>query len=175
MAENEEVVDQEGEITQPDLDQSEKPEIDYQLKFKEAQDLYVRTHADFENAKKRLEKDKAMALEYAYEKIASDLLPVIDALHAALQSAQKEEEGREAQPISQGLELTLHKMHEVLAKHGIECVECVAEFDPSVHNAVMHVSAEHKQEGEIVEVFQKGYKYKERLLRPAMVSIAKNN
>ncbi|WP_104695075.1 nucleotide exchange factor GrpE [Helicobacter salomonis] len=148
-----------------------KPEIDYQMKFKEAQDLYVRTHADFENAKKRLEKDKAMALEYAYEKIAQDLLPVIDALHGALESAQKEG----AQAIAKGLELTLHKMHEVLAKHGIECVECATEFDPNVHNAVMHVATEHKEEGEIVEVFQRGYRYKERLLRPAMVSVAKNN
>ncbi|WP_121021437.1 nucleotide exchange factor GrpE [Helicobacter vulpis] len=163
------------ELESASQEDTPKPDIDYQARFKEAQDLYVRTHADFENAKKRLEKDKAMALEYAYEKIACDLLPVIDALHAALESARKEEETRGERPISKGLELTLHKMHEVLAKHGIECVECVAEFDPSVHNAVMHVSAEHKQEGEIVEVFQKGYKYKERLLRPAMVSIAKNN
>lgn len=156
-------------------DSEQRLQIDYQSKFKEAQDLYLRTHADFENAKKRLEKDKMMALEYAYEKIAHDLLPVIDALHAALESARKEEEGSENQPICKGLELTLHKMHEVLAKHGIECIECVSSFDPNVHNAIMQVVAEHKQEGEIVEVFQKGYKYKERLLRPAMVSIAKNH
>ncbi|GMB94698.1 Heat shock protein GrpE [Helicobacter heilmannii] len=145
-------------------------QIDYQAKFKEAQDLYLRTHADFENAKKRLEKDKAMALEYAYEKIANDLLPVIDTLHAALKSAQQE--GSEA--VCQGLELTLQKMHEVLAKHGIECVECGLEFDPNLHNAIMQVQSDGQEEGQIVEVFQKGYKYKERLLRPAMVSIAKN-
>ncbi|BEG57856.1 Heat shock protein GrpE [Helicobacter sp. NHP21005] len=145
-------------------------QIDYQAKFKEAQDLYLRTHADFENAKKRLEKDKAMALEYAYEKIANDLLPVIDTLHAALKSAQQE--GSEA--VCQGLELTLQKMHEVLAKHGIECVECDTDFDPHLHNAIMQVQAQGQEEGQIVEVFQKGYKYKERLLRPAMVSIAKN-
>ncbi|CRF40484.1 nucleotide exchange factor GrpE [Helicobacter ailurogastricus] len=148
-----------------------EPQIDYQAKFKEAQDLYLRTHADFENVKKRLEKDKAMALEYAYEKIAQDLLPVIDTLHAALKSAQQE--GSEA--VCQGLELTLQKMHEVLAKHGIECVECDTDFDPNLHNAIMQVQAQGQEEGQIVEVFQKGYKYKERLLRPAMVSIAKNN
>ncbi|WP_104625581.1 nucleotide exchange factor GrpE [Helicobacter felis] len=153
------------------VETAQEPAIDYQAKFKEAQDLYLRTHADFENVKKRLEKDKSMALEYAYEKIAQDLLPVIDTLHAALQSAKQE--GSSA--ISEGLELTLQKMHEVLAKHGIECVECASDFDPHLHNAIMHVQADHKEEGQIVEVFQKGYKYKERLLRPAMVSIAKNN
>lgn len=151
--------------------QEQEPQIDYQAKFKEVQDLYLRTYADFENVKKRLEKDKAVALEYAYEKIASDLLPVIDTLHAALESARKEEN----KAISDGLELTLQKMHEVLSKHGIECVECGIDFDPHLHNAIMHVQAEHKEEGQIVEVFQKGYKYKERLLRPAMVSIAKNS
>ncbi|MFC3847308.1 nucleotide exchange factor GrpE [Helicobacter baculiformis] len=171
-----ELLEEEGNTQELQESNTEsKPSIDYQAKFKEAQDLYLRTHADFENAKKRLEKDKAMALEYAYEKIAHDLLPVIDALHAALESAQKEEETSKDRPISKGLELTLQKMHEVLAKHGIECVECVSGFDPNLHNAVIHVVAEHKEEGEIVEVLQKGYKYKERLLRPAMVSIAKNN
>ncbi|WP_104760712.1 nucleotide exchange factor GrpE [Helicobacter cetorum] len=152
--------------------QEEENKENFELKYKEMHEEYLRVHADFENVKKRLEKDKSMALEYAYEKIALDLLPVIDALLGAHKSAT--EENKES-AISKGLELTIEKLHEVLAKHGIEGIECLEEFDPNFHNAIMQVKSEEKENGQIVQVLQKGYKYKERVLRPAMVSIAKND
>ncbi|WP_231222938.1 nucleotide exchange factor GrpE [Helicobacter pylori] len=145
---------------------------DFELKYKEMHEKYLRVHADFENVKKRLERDKSMALEYAYEKIALDLLPVIDALLGAHKSAAEEDK---ESALTKGLELTMEKLHEVLARHGIEGIECLEEFDPNFHNAIMQVKSEEKENGKIVQVLQQGYKYKGRVLRPAMVSIAKND
>ncbi|MCQ2777521.1 nucleotide exchange factor GrpE [Helicobacter pylori] len=145
---------------------------DFELKYKEMHEKYLRVHADFENVKKRLERDKSMALEYAYEKIALDLLPVIDALLGAHKSAAEEDK---ESALTKGLELTMEKLHEVLARHGIEGIECLEEFDPHFHNAIMQVKSEEKENGKIVQVLQQGYKYKGRVLRPAMVSIAKND
>lgn len=144
---------------------------DYQSKYLELEKEYLRTHADFENVKKRLEREKSLALEYAYEKIAKDLLPVLDTLEKALESAinSNANEG-----IIQGLELTIENLCKVLNKHGIECIMCEDEFDPNIHECVIQVPCNDKLEGQIVQVLQKGYKYKERVLRPAMVSIAKN-
>ncbi|GAA7724294.1 nucleotide exchange factor GrpE [Helicobacter pylori] len=145
---------------------------DFELKYQEMREKYLRVHADFENVKKRLERDKSMALEYAYEKIALDLLPVIDALLGAHRSAAEVDK---ESALTKGLELTMEKLHEVLAKHGIEGIECLEEFDPNFHNAIMQVKSEEKENGKIVQVLQQGYKYKGRVLRPAMVSIAKND
>ncbi|MDO7252591.1 nucleotide exchange factor GrpE [Helicobacter cappadocius] len=170
--ENQEEI-QDQDISKEDSSKQEDTpkQEDYEKKYQELQENYIRVHADFENTKKRLEKDKYQALEYAYEKIARDLLPIVDTLEKALQSA-KETSGAEG--ISQGLELTLDNLHKVLAKHGIEGISCSENFDPNFHDAIMQVPAEDKQDGDIVQVLQKGYKYKERVLRPAMVSIAKN-
>ncbi|GAA7114751.1 nucleotide exchange factor GrpE [Helicobacter pylori] len=159
--EMQEVSEKECEITE-----------DFELKYQEMREKYLRAHADFENVKKRLERDKSMALEYAYEKIALDLLPVIDALLGAHRSAIEVDK---ESALTKGLELTMEKLHEVLAKHGIEGIECLEEFDPNFHNAIMQVKSEEKENGKIVQVLQQGYKYKGRVLRPAMVSIAKND
>ncbi|WP_121073918.1 nucleotide exchange factor GrpE [Helicobacter pylori] len=159
--EKQETSEKEGEIKE-----------DFELKYQEMREKYLRAHADFENVKKRLERDKSMALEYAYEKIALDLLPVIDALLGAHKSAVEVDK---ESALTKGLELTMEKLHEVLARHGIEGIECLEEFDPHFHNAIMQVKSEEKENGKIVQVLQQGYKYKGRVLRPAMVSIAKND
>ncbi|WRG84217.1 nucleotide exchange factor GrpE [Helicobacter pylori] len=164
--------EQQGEEMQEASEKECEIKEDFELKYKEMHEKYLRVHADFENVKKRLERDKSMALEYAYEKIALDLLPVIDALLGAYKSAA--EENKES-ALTKGLELTMEKLHEVLARHGIEGIECLEEFDPNFHNAIMQVKSKEKENGKIVQVLQQGYKYKGRVLRPAMVSIAKND
>jgi molecular chaperone GrpE len=141
-------------------------------KAKEAEDKYLRTHADFENIKKRLEKEKYQAIDYASEKFAKDLLTTMDTLEMALQSANGEADPSELiDKMKEGIELTLKNMVTTFEKHDISVVE-TEEFDPQVHNAVMQVDSDEKESGQIVQVMQKGYMYKERLLRPAMVSIA---
>ncbi len=164
--------EQQGEEMQEASEKEGEIKEDFELKYQEMHEKYLRVHADFENVKKRLERDKSMALEYAYEKIALDLLPVIDALLGAHKSAAEEDK---ESALTKGLELTMEKLHEVLARHGIEGIECLEEFDPNFHNAIMQVKSEEKENGKIVQVLQQGYKYKGRVLRPAMVSIAKND
>ncbi len=144
-------------------------------KLKECEDRYLRTHADFENVKKRLEREKYQLLEYAYEKFAKDLLPVIDSLEMAMQSSKNEQlDSKELlEKLQEGIGLTLENFAKAFNKHGIDLIECEGEFDPHLHDAVMQVASEEHDEGQIVQLLQKGYKYKERVLRPSMVSICK--
>ena len=142
-----------------------------EAKAKEAEDKFLRTHADFDNIKKRLEKEKYQAIDYASEKFAKDLLSTMDTLEMALQSATAEGSSDELiEKLKEGIELTIKSMLTTFEKHDISVVE-TDEFDPQVHNAVMQVESESHETGQIVQVMQKGYLYKERLLRPAMVSI----
>ncbi|WP_299549918.1 nucleotide exchange factor GrpE [uncultured Helicobacter sp.] len=149
-----------------------------QAQIAELKEQYVRAYADFENTKKRLERDKDQALEYAYEKIAKDLLPSIDTLEIALKSIQDSKTSDAAQDailgkIEEGIALTLENLLKSLAKHGIEPIATDGAFDPNFHDAILQVQSQEHNAGDIVTVMQKGYKYKERVLRPSMVSIAK--
>ena len=149
-----------------------------QAQIAELKEQYVRAYADFENTKKRLIRDKDQALEYAYEKIAKDLLPSIDTLEIALKSIQDSKDKGEnheeiLSKIQEGIALTLDNLLKTLAKHGIEPILTEGGFDPNFHDAIMQVQSEEHKSGEIVAEMQKGYKYKERVLRPSMVSIAK--
>jgi molecular chaperone GrpE len=140
-------------------------------KAQEAEDKYLRTHADFENIKKRLEREKYQAIDYASEKFAKDLLSTIDTLEMALQSANCDAPAEELLPkLKEGIELTLKNLVASFEKNNISAVDS-DEFDPEHHNAVMQVNSDDHEHGAIVQVLQKGYKLKDRLLRPAMVSI----
>ncbi|RXJ82231.1 nucleotide exchange factor GrpE [Arcobacter sp. F2176] len=146
-----------------------------EAKLKETEEKYLRVHADFENIKKRLEKEKYQAIDYASEKFAKDLLSPIDTLEMAL-AAEEAATNLSTEDLlaklKEGVELTIKNFYTAFEKHNITVVETDGEFDPNFHNAIMQVDSEDKQTGEIVQVMQKGYMLKERLLRPAMVSIA---
>lgn len=144
-----------------------EPTLEEQLQA--CEEKYLRVHADFENIKKRLEREKYQAIDYAQEKFATDLLPVIDTLRLALQT----EDAAAFDKLKEGVELTLDKLVKVFEKHGIEEVSGDGEFDPHCHEAVMQVPSEEHDENHVVQVLQTGYQYKERILRPAMVSICK--
>ena len=150
-------------------------QVDLEAKVKELQEEQLRIYADFENTKKRLNREKDQALEYAYEKIAKDLLPSIDTLEMALKTI-KESDSTQSEILAkmqEGISLTLDNLLKALAKHGIEPIDTQGEFDPNFHDAIMQVESENHKAGQIVAEMQKGYKYKERVLRPSMVSIAK--
>ncbi len=145
--------------------------LDAQNRAKEAEDKFLRTHADFENIKKRLEREKYQAIDYASEKFAKDLLSTIDTLEMALQSANMDAPAEELLPkLKEGIELTLKNLINSFEKNHVVAVDS-DEFDPEHHNAVMQVNSDEHEHGAIVQVLQKGYKLKDRLLRPAMVSI----
>ncbi|WP_297809660.1 nucleotide exchange factor GrpE [uncultured Helicobacter sp.] len=169
---------QENNELQEEMTEETDSKESLQLQISELKDQYMRTYADFENTKKRLIRDKDQALEYAYEKIAKDLLPSLDTLEIALKTICDSKEKSENQEdilnkIEEGIALTLDNLLKTLAKHGIEPILTEGGFDPNFHDAIMQVQSDAHQSGEIVAEMQKGYKYKERVLRPSMVSIAK--
>ncbi len=142
----------------------------------EYKDKYLRAHADFENAKKRLEKDKANAVAYANESFAKDILAVLDSFDNALssiESADKENASEVLEKMHEGVKLTYEQLRKVLEKNHIKEISCEGEFDPEVHQAIMQVDSDDHENGDIVQVMQKGYTIKDRVLRPAMVSTAK--
>jgi len=142
----------------------------------EAEEKVLRIHADFENSKKRLEKDKANAVAYANEAFASDMLSILDSFESAFASIDQIDTDDAAEAlakIKEGLELTYNQTLNVLKKHGVEEVAHEGAFDPEMHQAIMQVESDEHESGQIVQVMQKGYRIKDRTLRPAMVSTAK--
>lgn len=164
-----EIYDDVDEAGEPTLRSLEAENESLRARNKEIEENYLRVHADFENSKKRLEKDKYTALEYAYESMAKDLLPTLDTLDKALEEAQKLSDGKE---VAIGIEHTIGNLLKALNKHGIEVVPVDGDFDPNLHDAIMQVDSD-KPKGSIVATLQKGYRYKERTLRPALVSVSK--
>ena len=134
----------------------------------------IEAHADFENIKKRLEKDKITAVNFANESFARDLLGVIDALEMAL-NTQISEENEQAKSLKEGVSLTIESFKAALAKHGVKMIETSVggEFNPEIHNAMSYIESDSIASGFIAQIYQNGYMYNERILRPAMVLIAK--
>jgi len=136
-------------------------------------DKYARVHADFDNIKKRLEREKYTAVEYSNEKFAKDMIPVMDSLQGAINSASAEADKAELfDKLKEGIELTHKQFITALEKHGVTMVSHDEPFDPNIHNAVQTVDSEDVGSGQIVQTFQTGYKYKNRPLREAMVIVA---
>ena len=141
--------------------------------LKQSEEKFLRVHADFENIKKRLEREKYQAIDYASEKFAKDLLTPLDTLEMALASANADLSAEELLPkLKEGIELTIKSFITTFEKHNITKVDTTGEFDPNMHNAVMQVDSQNHESGQIVSELQKGYMLKDRLLRPSMVSIA---
>ena len=133
------------------------------------QDRLLRTAAEFDNYRKRVERERREHSEYAGADILTDMLPVIDDLERALQAA-----GGDAESYRRGVELIHKQMTDLLRKRGVKPIEAVGtQFDPRYHEAVMHeVSGEHS-EGEVMAELRRGYTLGDRLLRPAAVKVAK--
>ncbi len=168
--ESEEVVPTEEPCSEPEV-KSELEIVGEELAA--LKDKYARVHADFDNIKKRLEREKYSALEYANEKFAKDLIPVVDSLSMAIgASASEAEVAVLLEKLKEGVELTMKQLLSVLEKHGVTPVDEAEPFDPNIHNAVQKVDSEEHESGAIVTTFQKGFRYKERTLRDAMVVIA---
>jgi molecular chaperone GrpE len=140
---------------------------------KERDDLYdrlLRKTAEFDNFRKRVERDRKEMIEWAAADVISDLLSIVDDFDRALAA----DAPPEAQAYKAGLELIHRQLSELLKKRGVTQVEAMgADFDPHLHQAVAYEEAAGAREGEVVEVMAKGYKLGDRLLRPALVKVAK--
>jgi molecular chaperone GrpE len=140
---------------------------------KERDDLYdrlLRKTAEFDNFRKRVERDRKDMIEWAAADVISDLLAIVDDFDRALAA----EAPPEAQSFKAGLELIQRQLAELLKKRGVSTVDPLgADFDPHVHQAVAYEEVAGAREGEVVGVMAKGYKLGEKLLRPALVKVAK--
>ena len=137
----------------------------------EANDKYVRLYADFDNYKKIAARNKEDLLKYANEDLMVDILTVIDHLELALQHVTNNEA---SDSLTEGVTLTLKELKTVLEKHGLVEINSLAKpFDPSVHHAMSQIESEDAEENTIVKEFRKGYMLRDRVLRAAMVGVAK--
>jgi molecular chaperone GrpE len=130
----------------------------------ETNDKYLRTLAEYDNFRKRTVKERELIYQEAYMDAVKGIIPVVDNIERALEFAADENDKK-------GLELIVASVHGELEKMGVKEIETKT-FDPNLHNAVMHIDDESYGEGEIIEVFQKGYIYGERIIRYAMVKVA---
>ena len=129
-------------------------------------DKYLRLLAEYDNYKKRTVKERDAIELSAKADAFSAMLPLADNVERAVKSAG------DADSLKSGIEMALRQFFTELEKAGLEEIPTDIPFDPNLHNAVMHVEDESRGEGEIVEVFQKGYRIKDKVIRYAMVKVA---
>ena len=130
---------------------------------------YMRLMAEFQNYKRRAAKEKTDTLQYANEKIIGDILPVLDNFERALST-----EGGDIEAYAKGMQLIFEQLKKALENAGLEEIKAMDEaFDPNVHNAVMTQTDDEKEDGVITMVLQKGYKLRDKVIRPSMVAVNK--
>lgn len=136
-------------------------------KCKEYEEKFLRTAAEYENYRKRSEKEKEAIYSDALSFAVLGILPVMDSLEAAEDSLKNHSE-----EYTKGIKLLSTKFKEALKNLNVEAFGSVGEkFDPSIHNAISHIEEENDKQNEISKVFQKGYKSKNRIIRHAMVQV----
>jgi molecular chaperone GrpE len=134
-------------------------------------DRLLRKTAEFDNYRKRVERERVQQAEAAASDVVKELLPLVDNLERALR-AETGSDGVDA--YRRGVELIHQQLLDVLRRRGVRPIEALGtDFDPHFHQAVSHEMAEGRREGEVIEEFQRGYMLGDRLLRPAMVKVAK--
>ena len=155
---------------QPEQESQDSP-LDALRKEKDAlQDRLLRTAAEFDNYRKRVDRERRDQAESATADALTDLLPIVDDLERALKAPA----GGDGEGFRKGVELIHQQMLELLRKRGVKPIDAVgADFDPRYHQAVIQESSPDHREGEVMEEFARGYVLGDRLLRPAMVKVAK--
>ncbi|KPJ98823.1 MAG: hypothetical protein AMJ60_07030 [Desulfobacterales bacterium SG8_35] len=168
--------DERGEKTDEEIRQEGEKDMAAALdeamnKLQESEERVLRLAADFENTKKRLEREREISLKYAEENILKELLPGIDNIERAM------DQGKEANSIDsllEGVELTRNGLLATLEKYGVKAIESVGQpFDPNIHEAVAMEATGEMEPNMVLREFQKGYTYRERLLRPSKVIVSK--
>ena len=140
------------------------------LQIEELTDKYRRTMAEFDNFRKRTEKEKAAMYEIGARGIIDKLLPVVDNFERGLAAIPEEDK---ASAVAEGMDKIYRQLTKMLEDAGVKEIEAEgAEFDPNFHNAVMHVEDESLGENVVAEVLQKGYTYRDSVVRHSMVKVA---
>ncbi|AIF43381.1 nucleotide exchange factor GrpE [Virgibacillus sp. SK37] len=172
---------EDGKVEILDAEQEEKDTADEQLKLQEENEALkkekdevfqrmLRVQAEFDNYKKRSQREKEADRKYKSQDLVNELLPAVDNFERALQVETTEENAG----FVEGITMVYRQIKEALKSQGVEEIESVdKEFDPNLHHAVMQVEEEDKEPNIIVEELQKGYMLKDRVIRPAMVKVNK--
>ena len=169
--ENTETAETEEEVveekTAEELLQEKVDKLEEELK--QSEDKYLRLYAEFENFKRRKNKEIETNNVYKSQKVITEILPSLDNLERAL---QVESDNEEIKSLLKGVEMVYEGLLNVLKSEGVELIETEnAQFDPNYHHAVMQDEDSKKESGAILDTFQKGYKLKDRVIRPAMVKV----
>jgi len=142
-----------------------------ELEAKNSYERYLRQAAELDNFKKRTARERDEALRFANEALIKDLLPVVDNLERAVAHASG---GGNGKPLVEGVEMVLKGLLDVLMKHGVVQISALGQlFDPSKHEAMAQVESDTHEPNSVVDELHKGYMLRDRLLRPALVSVAK--
>ncbi|HIA14974.1 MAG TPA: nucleotide exchange factor GrpE [Nitrospirales bacterium] len=159
-------------VTDDIVDNVEQPSAQMALEteLQETRDKHLRLAAEFENFKKRTTRERSESIKFSNERILNDFLSIVDNLDRALQHAK---EGSEGESLVQGVELVHKQCTDLLARFNVTAVDAVgAQFDPVVHQAVSQVETDEHPENTVADEFQRGYRLHDRLLRPALVTVA---
>ncbi|WP_273403549.1 nucleotide exchange factor GrpE [Campylobacter avium] len=169
-------LEQEKKEEQSELSEEKEESLD-ELELLRAEnadlkDRYARANADFENIKKRMQREKEQMIAFANEGFARDLLDVVDTLEAALNVEASDELSTK---IKEGVKNTLDLLLKKLKNHGVELIEAKEgdEFNPELHEAMFYAENENFKANELTQILQKGYKLRDRILRHTKVSVAK--
>lgn len=138
---------------------------------KDLEDKFLRSQAEMQNMQNRYNNERAQLIKYESQSLAKDILPAMDNLERALNTKVDDEASKQ---LKKGVQMTLDALIKAMKDHGISEIDADgAKFDPNLHQAVQTVEAENdEQKDHVVQVLQKGYLYKDRTLRPAMVVVA---
>lgn len=149
---------------QAKLDETEK-------QAKEYYEHLQRLQAEFDNFRKRTQKEKEETVKYAAERVIEAMLPILDNFNRAMLASENHQDFA---GLVQGMELILRQMQSVLAKEGLKEIEALGQpFDPNLHEAVLQIDSKEHPENTVVEELQKGYYLKEKVLRPSMVKVSR--
>jgi molecular chaperone GrpE len=154
----------------PTQEDGDDPMASMQADLDRFRDLALRTQADFENYKKRCAREKDQAIKYANTSLLEKLLPMVDNFELGLAAAKGE---GEQSPIYSGMNLVLKQLSDFLADNGLQPIEAVGQkFDPNLHEAIAHEPSDDVPEEHVVRQTRRGYRFKDRLLRPSSVVVS---
>ena len=150
---------------------------EYQKIVEEAaayKDKFVRLFAEFDNARKRHERERAELIKYAHEEVIVELLGIVDDLDRSIEAVKKKVGADD--PLVKGIDMVANRMHELLKKYDVKPMDVVGKvFDPHSHEVLMQIESVDHPDGTVVQEFQKGYTLGDRVVRTAKVKVAKNN
>ncbi|MBN6186210.1 nucleotide exchange factor GrpE [Aneurinibacillus sp. BA2021] len=136
----------------------------------ELHNKYLRAQADLQNFRVRVNREKEQLLQYSSQRAIEALLPVVDNFERAIEASQ---DAQDPGALKEGIEMVFRQLQQVLEQEGVSAVPGVGEpFDPNMHQAVMQEASSEHESGIIIEEFQKGYKLKDRVIRPSMVKVS---